>query len=403
MEGKKTRQEQALREADLRSQITDLRQNRFRPKGLNHLAHVYFGKWGRTSREAPPRQRISEFVGGDPDLVDAVMVALRGAVWRDDVPSAEDTISLDMDSRFSFLAFPVLASLDLLYQEDPEILDELDDTLKRKSLAIHYCVSPVLHSNVNRSTPWFDRLLEHDIELVLEVLFQCTHAAMRAGKQYPPGLGDLDKLEESHPARAHELTARLLMSLPARAPLAQMPVLDRLLDRLLKAGEPELNQLVKEKLPMRSLGIAQRIRWQTVGALVSPERYLTEFEEYAGKNQRRTEHLARFLCNRFHNHWFVNSPLFVNLSPKTIAAFIRLLGGLYDPMDISGMGVVSVDPELDTSRRIENLITLLGSKASEEAKNALRDLAEDPQTRPLEGSTNNGRRATDRTASERLL
>ena len=202
---------------------------------------------------------------------------------------------------------------------------------------------------------------------------------MRAGEQYPAGLGELDKLEESHPTRARELTARLLMSLPARAPLAQMPVLDRLLDRLLKAGEPELNQLVKEKLSMRSLGIAQRIRWLTVGALVSPERYLAEFEEYAGKNQQRTEHLARFLCNRFHNHWFVNSPLLVNLSPRTIAAFIRLLGGLYDPVDISGMGGVSVDLELDTSRRTENLITLLGSKASEQANSALRDLAEDSQ------------------------
>ncbi len=108
---------------------------------------------------------------------------------------------------------------------------------------------------------------------------------------------------------------------------------------------------------MMSLGVAQRIRWLMVGALVSPERYLAEFEEYAGRNQRRTEHLARFLCNRFHNHWFVSSPLLVDLSPETIAAFIRLLGGLCDPLDISGMGVVSVDLELDTSRRTENANT----------------------------------------------
>ena len=375
----RNRQEQALREAYLGSRITDLRQNRFLPRGLNDLAHVYFGKPSRSSREAPPDHRISEFVGGDPDLVDAVMVALRGAVWRDDVPSVDETISLDMESRISFLAFPVLVSLDLLYREDPVLLDELDDTLKRRALAIHYCVSPVLHSNVNRSTPWFDRFVADDIELVLEVLFQCAGTAIRAGEQFPPGLGDLDKLEESHPTRARELTARLLMSLPARAPLSQMPVLDRLLDMLLMAGGPELSQLVKEKLPMRSLGPAQRIRWLTVGAFVSPERYLVEFEEFAGTNQRRTEHLARFLCNRFHNHWFANSPLFENLSPETIAALIGLLGNLYDPVDISGMGVVSIDLELDTSMRIESLITLLGSKSSEQANGALRNLVDDPQ------------------------
>ena len=373
------RRQQLERESDLRSQVTELRDNRFFPRGMHSLAQVYFGKTGRSNAEIPPDQRISEFIGGDPDLVEAVMAALRRAVYRDDIPEADETVSLNLDSKFSFLAFPVLASLELLYNEDPALLDELDDTLKRNALAIHYCVSPVLNRDPNQPTPWFARLLEHDHELVLEVLFRCVHAAMRAGVQFPPGLRDLDNIEHTHPALAFELTTRLVVSFPVRAPQAQMPLLDRLLDRMLKAGKPEFEKLVEEKLSMKSMDIAQRIRWLTVGALLRPALHLVEFEEYAGKSQTRVRHLAGFLCNRLRNNWFADSPLVKNLDPQAVAAFIRLMGSSYDPMEISGMGPVFVGPEIDTSWRIQDLISLLGSKASQEANGALRILINNPR------------------------
>ena len=375
------RRQQLERESDLRSQVTELRGNRFFPRGLHSLAQVYFGKIGRTSQDATPDQRISEFIGDDPDpeLVRGVMTALRRAVYREDIPEADETIALNLDSKFSFLSFPVLASLELLYDEDPALLDELDDTLKRNALAIHYCVSPVLNANPNRPSPWFARLLEHDHELVLEVLFQCVHAAIRARVQFPPGLRDLDNIEHTHPALACEMTTRLLISFPARAPQAQMPLLDRLLDRMLKAGKPEFEKLVEEKLSMKSMDIAQRIRWLTVGALLRPALHLVEFEEYAGKNQMRVRHLAGFLCNRLRNNWFADSPLVKNLDPQAVAAFIRLMGSSYDPMEISGMGPAFVGPEIDTSWRIQDLISLLGSKASQEANDALRILINNPR------------------------
>ena len=88
-----------------------------------------------------PRQRVGDFIGGDAQLVAAVMAALRGAALRDDVPSADETISLHSQSRQSALAYPVLASLHLLDFKDPARLDGLDDTRKRDVLAIYYCVA----------------------------------------------------------------------------------------------------------------------------------------------------------------------------------------------------------------------------------------------------------------------
>ncbi|MCQ3812505.1 MAG: hypothetical protein KTV68_18355 [Acidimicrobiia bacterium] len=375
------RRQQLQRESDLQSQVTELRDNRFFPRGLHSLAQVYFGKLGSSSQDATSDQRIREFIGGDPDpdLVDAVLVALRGAVYRDDIPEADETISLKLDSKFSFLALPVLASLGLLYNEDPALLGELDDTLKRNALAIHYCVSPVLNLDPNQPMPWFTRLLEHDHELVLQVLFQCAHAAMRAGVQFPPGLSELDRIEHTHPILAHELTTRLLASFPVRARQAQIPLLDRLLERLLKAGKPELKGLVEEKLAMKSMDIAQQIRWLTVGALLSPERHLATLEGNAGKSQTRVRYFAEFTCDRFRNGWFTDSPLVKNLCPQVVAAFIRLMGSSFAPIEIVGMGAVAGGPELDASWRIQELISLLSSNPSPEANRALRDLINNPQ------------------------
>lgn len=373
------RQLQLEREAELRSQLTELRENRFFPRGLHSLAEVYFGKLGRTSDDVLPGHRIGEFIGGDPVLVEAVLLALRGAVYRDDVPDADETISLNLDSKFSWLAIPVLASLDLLHHEDPALLDILDDSQKRDALAIHYCVFPVLNASPNQSKLWFHRFLENDTQMVQEVLFQCAHAAIRAGSQFPPGLRELDEIEQTDPRRAHELTSSLLASFPVRARQVQMPLLDQLLDRLLMASMPGLEQLVEQKLSMSSMSVAQRIRWLAVGALISPGQHLAALDEYAGVNETRIRHLTSFLCGRFHNDWFADSALLKNLSPQAISTLIRLIGSTYGPIDITGMGAVSGGPELDASWRMDDLILLLSSNASREANTALKNLINDPR------------------------
>ena len=282
----KERQQQADWDARLRSQESELQENRLDPRNLHTLALVYFGRLTGAAENAPPDQRIREFIGGDPDLANAVMAALRAAIWRADVPEADETISLILDSKYSWLAEPVLASLDLLHSEDPTLLDELDDTLKRKALAIHYCVFSHLSFMPDRPSPWFDQWLKQDSALVADVLFQCAQAAMRAGEQFLPGLTELDSIEDAHADLAYELSTRLLSSFPARAPQAQISLLDQLLDKVLKADKPGLEALIKEKLAMKSMDVAQRTRWLTVGALLSPEQHLVALEEFAGKTSK---------------------------------------------------------------------------------------------------------------------
>ena len=118
---------------------------------------AYLGEALGVDRHESPKDRIGDLIGGDPRLVDAVMAALRGAVSRDDVPEVGQTVSWSLESEHSWLAFPVLASLDLLDKEDPARLDALQKAQKRKVLAIYYCVRH------GAETPrWHDRWLRHD-------------------------------------------------------------------------------------------------------------------------------------------------------------------------------------------------------------------------------------------------
>ena len=116
----------------LREQEDELWENRFSPQNLATLANVYLGHVAGVDRHDSPRDRISEFIGGDQRLVSAVMAALQGAVSRDDLPEVDQTISWSLESRHSLLAYPVLAGLESLDTEGLERLDGLQDEHKRR-------------------------------------------------------------------------------------------------------------------------------------------------------------------------------------------------------------------------------------------------------------------------------
>ena len=118
------RQRRADWDAQLRANQTELRENRFSPPNLHTLANVYFDDDRGGDRHASPSRRIRDFVGGDPHLADLVLVALRDAVRRDDVPRAEETIALRAESKQPWLAFPVLASLSLHRADDAQGRDQ---------------------------------------------------------------------------------------------------------------------------------------------------------------------------------------------------------------------------------------------------------------------------------------
>ncbi len=357
----------------LRSREDELKENRIPPHILNDLAKVYFALFAEVDQDASPPRRISEWVGGDPVLVDAVMAALRNAIWRDDLPEAPETISLSHESRCSFLAFPVMASLELLNAQSPTLVDECDDSIRRRALAIHFCIpKPLGHGAIS---PSFDRWVLQDPELVLDVLNQCAISAVRARQTSIPGFNDLDQLS-GHPDLANTMRLRLLDAFSVRAPRSQHELLDRLLSETLRHPDTtELLELALKKLSSSSMTVAQKVRWMTVAAVVAPNPHLGPLSEFVGYSEKRTEHMAEFFRNCTNESDFGTSYLGPSPDPAVLKAFIKTLGRIYSPLAEDGL----VTLEIGTSDRIGGWIRMLGSQDTNLAKQALSDLVDDPE------------------------
>ena len=353
----------------LHEQEAELRENRFCPRNLDPLATAYLGEAFGGDRHESPQDRIGELIGGDPRLVDAVMAALRGAVSRDDVPEVGQTVAWSLESKHSWLAFPVLASLDLLDKEDPARLDALPGA-QRKALAVYYCIRH------GAETPrWHDRWLRNDPELVLDILYRCAVAAVRAGKELPPGLNDLDGAE-GHSDRVNGVRLRLLEAFPTRSSNKQLPVLDRLLTKALDhPDKAALLALAQRKQGSKSMPIAQRIRWWATDALIAQGTRLRQLKPELVESEVRIRHLAEFLKSVWERRGRRSSVLATLRDPSTLSEMIEILGGWCGaPKYASGVYTL----EMHTSDLVVGLIGQLGSEPGDEAQRVLARLVQDP-------------------------
>ena len=367
------RQQQSEWAELVRSRADDLKENRAAPQLLDTMAGVYFALFSEVDQRVPPQDRLREFLGGDAVLADVVLAALRETAFRDDLPQIDQTISLHSESRRPFLAYPVLASLELLGQGTLSRLDALNDDQKRKILAIRYCVPDTRRHD--STAPGHDRWLDRDPDLAFAVLYRCAVAALRAGEENPPGLYDLDRIE-GHDDRVNDTRVRLLRAFPVRASSRQLPLLDRLLGQALRFPDRiALTSVVEKKLGAKSATDAQKVRWLTAGAVLSPSQHREALREFIGSNDERTRHLAEFLRGTSDRGTWGPSVMGLCSDPSLLSDVIQMLGRLYGPLASNGF----VTLEMDTSDRIAGTIRRLGSLTTSDASQALTDLSEAPQ------------------------
>ena len=396
------RQRQEDWATNLRAELDDLRSNKFFAPDLHTLAQVYLGIVADADRAMSPRQRLRDFIGGDEVPVDAVMAAIRGAALRDDIPEVDVTISLHVESKHSWLAYPVLASLHLLDEEEPARLDRIDTDRKRRALAIHYCVP-----SEDAAQSWHDRWFQQEPELVLEVLFRCAVPAVRSSEEFVPCLNALDSFsgrDDSVPALAfnestglfearppapcfgghddlvHDTRLRVLDSIPTRAPNKQMGLLDNLLARAMQHPDTvSLQELASRKLVLKSMGAAQRVRWLTVDALLSAGPSLQLVKEHvAAKNTEvRVLHLAEFLRRTSRRDDMRRSVLADVHEPEVLRDAIEILGPSFGPVQWGTSGGVTLGMEM--SDLISSVIEQLGALAGDSASEALTGLIDDPR------------------------
>ena len=366
----KQRQEREDWTAHLREHEAELRENRFWPRNLHPLAVAYLDRPSGDDRNESPENRIADLIGDDPGLGDAVIAAIRGAVSRDDLPEVEHTVSWSLKSQHSWLAFPVLASLDMLDNENPDRLDALPTAQKRKALAIYYCVPQ------GTDTPrWHDRWLRDDPDLVLGVLYQCAVADVRAGKDLPSGLNELDGAAGHHD-QTQDVRLKLLEAFPTRGSNRQLSLLDRLLAGALDHPDhTTLLALAERKQASTSMPIGQRVRWWVTGALIVQGPRLQQLKAKLADSEVRIRHLATFLRSVWDRHDRRSSILTDIRNPSALKELVEILGRWCGaPQYRSGF----VTLEMEMSDLIGSLIGQLGSQPGETAQQALTDLLEDP-------------------------
>lgn len=356
--------------ASVRSHADDLHENRAPSALLHSLARIYFGDGRDPAATGSSPTRISAAVGGDESLVAAALAGLRGTVWRSDVPGVEEIIRLGRASRFHYLAVPYLAGLDLLAIDAPERLEELSECQMRTGLAFLYS-TPVFFDGL---PDWHAAWTRHSPQLVADVAVRCTLASIRYGDGYSRAIEVIAGIE-GDAELAHRATLEVLKHFPPRAGLSKLGTLDRLLWRALDHAErSSLLDAIEARLALRSMEVAQRVRWLAAGALASPGSYSDRLDRFVGANERRVRALAEFLCRVDSAH-----PLPDPADPGRVRALRTLIGlmGCRFPPAEPANGIVTL--EMTASDTLERLVQQLGSLPGEDVSTAFDGLLAEPR------------------------
>lgn len=266
-----------------------LRRDHARAGLLREIAKIYFGDF-YSWRDYYGPENIRKSLPGHPDLTDAALSGLRGTVDREDVPDADEIFRMLNEGEVYSIGLPFLAGLAESERTAPPDVSQWSEARIRKSLLFYYISGPR-----NYEPGWYLRLLETHPEIVGDMQARFALSGFRNGREDIPKLLQLAS-ESSHAQIARIASLGLLRSFPSQCGLKHLRNLDYLLwAALRRVDRRELAKLVVRKLGLKSLNVAQRIRWLATGLIVRPGEYRDRLEEFARGREIRVRHLATFL------------------------------------------------------------------------------------------------------------
>ena len=319
-EGQKAREQQELykRINYLKSHEKVLHENQGPPRLIHDLARVYFGEDINFPSDKPV-DHLHDLLGGNEDLVETVLRAFRESLIRSDVPDEAEIIQLRENNKAHYLALPFLAGMEEIFRNNPESNEiPVGEKQLRQALAFYY--NAPLPTSFSGSHPlWYQKLLTSNPDMVSDVLISCALSRIRKSKDTLSNLYRL-AFRDDHAKVANLATLELLEAFPARCKAQQMQGLSFLLKAaLLHCDGRLLLDLVNRKLSYRSMNIAQRVYWLTVGLIISPSSFIQELEIYLRDRERRVENLLEF-AKKFPDD------LIKRLDVPALEPLIRLIG-----------------------------------------------------------------------------
>ena len=380
-EKKKTKEQQEFCNY-VKENLNVLSENQSPSELLNYLATAYFGEPIDIHVEGDnPKTRLHSLLGGDAGLIDTVLTALRDSINRSDVPTVTEIIRLRAGNQKHVrqryvLQFPFLAGLEECWE--PEKEPPLNEMQIRQAIAFYYNCGALPYYRGERPH-WYQWLLARRPDIVSEVLIEFVRSEIRGGEEH------FSEAHELAHSKEYEEVARLaslalLGHFPVRCTSGQLGSLKFLLSAaLLHCERGTFEKLIKHKLSLRSMNIAQHIYWLAAGFLASasPASCREILQTLLSGHEQRIRHLAEFLTAS-------PATLLDHLDAQDLELLIRLLGDSYRPYsDSSSSSEFSTDwTQWSTSALINGLINRLSSLPSTDATTALESLSSDKSLDP---------------------
>lgn len=363
------------------SQKAELEANRGAPNLLHPLSITYFGGYSDVVG-GTPEARLQSLLGTNQDLVETVLKSFRGAVRREDLPTASKVIELHARQRIHLLALPFMAGLEEITNGDDPDFSSLQESQLQLACAVRY-TAPVWprYGQLADSLPhWYEWLLGSHPEMISKILLSCVRANYRHGTEFGAALhNELANLssfpEYADVARLTSLA--LLKTFPVRCIESQLPTLRKFLQAAYPPAEPQrFLELIEGKLKLRGMNVAQRVYWLAMGLLASPGIYREKLIAYVTGKERRIAHLTELFLGPGAKQLTSAKRLEV----PTLQSLISLFGSGCQPfrLDTDSNEGGAITRAMEVSMHVKYFINQLASHDEmEAARQALAELHND--------------------------
>ncbi len=362
----KEAQQDAARHAEYARYIPDIRDGTA-PAGILHQVAFAYKKRFYDIKGDTPEERVAHLLGVDIEEARKCIDGLKHCLDRNDIPSVEEIIALDLDGRYHLLRPPCLLELHARARAGEDLAATLPPARFDQLLAF------ALTDGMEDAKVWLDQLMKNHPARIAPVFLRYARAKIaKAPNRHITGIWEL-RNEETDSADGFSVLARLVLpslleSVPLRANDQHLNLLNRnLLPAALKhLPRAELERILDDRLKRTSMSAGQKLVWLVAGLGLDPSKYLAMVVDMVGTNQKRAGMLATALTEQS-----TRAKNATKLPLGPIATIVDLLGPHATPEREHIGAVREIDSRSDLVR---GLISQLGSSSSPEARAALQHL-----------------------------
>ena len=332
------------------------------PRALHKLAKVYFRHFTNFKGDTP-LDRLCNFLGNDDNLVNTVIKGLRGSVVRTDIPNETEIIKLRERNETHYIALPFLAGLEEMFKNISESCEiPIGEKQSRQALAFYY--NAQLPKSFSDSPPfWYKTLLKTNPKVVSDIFIKSALSRIHNGEESLTDLYNL--LPEENINVTRQVSAILLEKFPVRCKSKQIKALRSLLvTTILRYDEKPFLEIVRKKLSYRSMDIAQRVHWLTVGLIVSPSSFYEDLEKYLKDHEHRIQNLYEFIIS-------FPEELIKCLRVPALKLMIQLVGPYHELISSGSLQSGSITTPVRIGNPVYELIQQLASITCQDATEAL--------------------------------